>query len=77
MEEIESKGILQPMIVVMSGSKSGGIMVDSKIMWKVKIDLAVPVFLALPNRSEKSAPRSFTLFLNMCAMRWQDTEILS
>ena len=69
MEEIESKGILQPMIVVMSGGKSRGIMVDSKIMWKVKIEVAVPVFLALPNQalsSEKSATGSFTLFPNVC-----------
>ena len=47
MEEVESKGILQPIMVVMSGGKSVGIMVDSKMMYKVKIEAAVPVFLAV------------------------------
>ena len=38
MQEVQSKGLIQPLIVVMTGGKSAGKMVDSKFICKVKME---------------------------------------
>ena len=47
MDEVQSKGLVQPLIVVMAGGKSAGIMVDGRMICKVKMEDAVPVFMAV------------------------------
>ena len=47
MQKVQSKGLIQPLIVVMTRGKSAGIMVDSKFICKVKTEDAVPVFMAV------------------------------
>ena len=47
MQEVQSKGPIQPWIVVMTGGKPAGIMVDSKFICKVKMEDAVPVFMTV------------------------------
>ena len=46
-QEVESKGLIQPLIVVMTGGKSAFIMVDSNLICRVTLKDVMPIYMAV------------------------------